>query len=106
VVGLPRQLEVEHPWVLVGFACCWIELESKELLEGAHTLAEILIFLDHNPERQRADRLAQRVAYCVPSAPPFHWDPLAADYGFTRLHVAERPDSRWRSVFSDSQIEG
>lgn len=106
LVGLLRRLGVEHPWVSAGSAYCWSQLESGELPEGGHTLAEVLIFLDCNPERERSDRLAATVLERLPKAPQFRWDPLDPEYGLTPLHLAPRPESRWRSLFSDAQITG
>jgi len=106
LVGLLRRLGVEHPWVGEGSGYCWAQLESGELPEGAYTLAEGLIFLDHNPERERADRLAQAVAARLPKARQFRWEPLGHDYGLTPLHLAPKPDSRWRSLFTDALIKG
>lgn len=106
LVGVLRQLGVDHPWVAEGAAFCWGQLESGELPEGGHTLAEVLIFLDHNPERERADQLAAAVAERLPTATQFRLDPLDLGYGLTPLHLAPRPDARWRSLFTDTQIDG
>jgi hypothetical protein len=106
LVGLLRQLGVEHPWISAGTAYCWKELESGDLPEGGHTLSEVLIFLDHNPERERADHIAEAVAARLPIAPQFRLDPLDRDYGLTPLHLAPSPDSRWRALFTDGQING
>ncbi|MGH7643469.1 MAG: hypothetical protein ACRENX_10775 [Candidatus Dormibacteria bacterium] len=104
LVGLLRQLGVEHQWVTDGSQFCWGQLESADLSTEAHTLSEVLIFLDHNPERERADRIAQAVIASLPTAQPFRWDLLESGYGLTPLHLAPTPSSRWRPLFSDSQI--
>jgi hypothetical protein len=106
LVGLLRQLQVEHRWLSEASAYCWARLESAELPEGAHTLSEVLTFLDHNPERERSDAVAELVAARLPTAPQFRWSPLDLEYGLTPLHLAPRPDARWRRFFSDSQIDG
>ncbi|MGC1185011.1 MAG: hypothetical protein WBA31_07665 [Candidatus Dormiibacterota bacterium] len=105
LVGLFRTLGAEHPWIAAGASYCWKQLEEAELPEGAHELSEILIFLDHNPERERADPIAQAVVARLPQAAQFRWDPESSDYGLTPLHLAPRPDSRWRPLFSDGHIQ-
>ena len=106
LVGLLRRLGVDHPWIAEATQYCWSQLESSELPGDGHTLAEVLIFLDHNPERDRADGAVGAVAAKLPTAPQFRWDPLESEYGLTPLHLAPAPDSRWRKLFSDSQING
>ncbi|MGC1193880.1 MAG: hypothetical protein WA976_03715 [Candidatus Dormiibacterota bacterium] len=106
LVGLLRQLQVEHRWISEGSAYCWAQLESDELPEGAHALSEILIFLDHNPERERSDAIAELVAAKLPSAQQFRLRPLDLEYGLTPLHLAPRPDARWRHFFTETQIDG
>ncbi len=105
LVGRLRQLGVEHPWVSRAADYCWAELEAEELPEDGHTLGEILIFLDQNPERERAERIAQAVASRLPQASHFRWDPLQEEYGITPLHLAPAPDSRWAALFAESQID-
>ena len=36
----------------------------------------------------------------------FHLDPDASGYGLSPLHLAPAAGSRWRGLFSDSQING
>lgn len=105
LVGLLRTLGVDHPWVSVAAAYCWRQLETEELPAAGHTLSEVLIFLDHNPERERADLVARSVAQLLPTAAQFCWDADSTEYGLTPLHLAPRPESRWRSLFSEAQIE-
>jgi hypothetical protein len=106
LVGLLCQLGVEHPWVAVGSQYCWTQLEAGYLPDGAHGMSEVLIFLEHTPERDRADRLSDAVTNHLPTVELFHADPDAEGYGLSPLHFAPSPDSRWRFLFSDSQIEG
>jgi hypothetical protein len=106
LVGLLYQLGVDHPWREAGAAYCWSKLESGELPSDAHALSETLIFLDQVPDRERADRIAAALVANLGNIDMFHLDPDAEGYGLTPLSLAPRADSRWRSVFSQAQIDG
>lgn len=106
LVGLLHQLGVEHPWVAEGDRYCWAQLESGELPNEAHTLSEVLVFLEHTTERARAEGLVEAVAARLPTASMFRSNPEDQGYGLSPLHLAPTPDSRWRSLFSDAQIAG
>jgi hypothetical protein len=103
LAGLLHALGVEHPWLGAADKFCWRELE-RELPHDAHGLAVTFVFLEHVPDRERAEALAGPVAAQLPDA---EWYLAAADaegYGLTPLAFAPTPDSRWRSLFDDGQI--
>jgi hypothetical protein len=106
LVGLLYQLDVDHPWREAGAAYCWGKLESGELPGDGHALSETMIFLEHVPDRERADRIAATLAANLAGIAMFHLDPEAAEYGVTPLAIAPRADSRWRSLFTEEQING
>jgi hypothetical protein len=106
LVGLLYQLGVDHPWREAGAAYCWGKLDSGELPRDAHTLSETLIFLDQVPDRERADRFAAILAANLADIAMFHIDPHAEGYGLTPLAIAPQADSRWRSLFTEAQIDG
>src|SRR5262249_46157452 len=62
-------------------------------------------FLEHVPDRQRAEALAGPVAAQLPDAEWYLADADAEGYGLTPLVFAPTPDSRWRPLFDDAQIE-
>jgi hypothetical protein len=106
LVGLLYQLGVDHPWRAEGAAYCWQKLDSGELPGDAHALSETLIFLEHVPDRDRADKHVAVLAATLPHLPMFNLDPHATGYGLSPLHLASEPGSRWRELFTDSQIDG
>jgi len=106
LVGLLYQLGVEHPWRSAGEAYCWQSLESGALPADAHALSETLIFLEQVPDRERAGQQAAVLAASLPEIAMFRLDPDAEGYGLTPLTIAPRADSRWRSLFSEAQING
>jgi hypothetical protein len=105
LVGLLYQLGVDHPWRSAGAAYCWDRLESGGLPADAHELSEVLIFLEHVPERDRADEFAATLGTQLAEIPMFHLDPDAPGYGLSPLDVAPQANSRWRKLFTDAQID-
>jgi len=105
LVGLLYQLGVDHPWRADGAAYCWRALESGGLPADAHELSEVLIFLEHVPERDRADGIVASLSAEIANVPMFLLDPDAPGYGLTPLDVAPQADSRWRSLFTSGQID-
>ena len=56
--------------------------------------------------RDRADKHAAALAKSLVSVPMFHLDPGTEGYGLNPLHLAPAATSRWRSLFTDEQIDG
>src|SRR5579884_29834 len=105
MTGLLYKLDVEHPWRERAARFCWESLETG-LPDDAHTLIEVFTFLEHVPDRERAEALIPRVAASLEGAAPFNADPNAEGYGLTPLHFAPAPSSRWRALFDDSAVFG
>jgi hypothetical protein len=106
LVGLLYQLGVDHPWRSAGAAYCWQQLETGNLPGDAHALKEVLVFLEHAPDRDRADRHAAALASNLASVAMFHLDPDTPGYGLSPLDLAPQATSRWRTLFTDAQIDG
>jgi hypothetical protein len=106
LVGLLYELGVEHPWRERAARWCWDQLETGEVPEGVHTLLEAFVFLERAPERDRAAVCAAGLSRHFEGFPGLHLDPAEPGYGLSPLQFAPRPESRWRSLFTDAQIEG
>ena len=104
LVGLLYELGVEHPWRNQAARYCWDVIESGAPLEGVHTVLEALVFLEHVPEKERADDLAMRIASRFDEVEGLLLDPATPGYGLSPLHFAPTPTSRWRKLFTGSQI--
>jgi hypothetical protein len=105
LVSLLRQLGAEHAWIDEAAAWCWRQLEDADLPADAHALSEVLSFLAHAPERERAEAVANRVRDLLTSgASYFKLDPDDESYGLSPLSVAPAADSRWRALFSEEVI--
>ncbi|MFD1531505.1 hypothetical protein [Pseudonocardia aurantiaca] len=105
LAGRLHRLGVDHPWLTTATAWCWSALEADWPAE-AHALFEVLIFLEHVPDRARAEALAVRVGELLPRLSHYRADPTDPAYGITPLHLAPTPDSPWRRLFTDDLIEG
>lgn len=105
LVGLLYQLGVDHLWVAQGAAYCWDQLESGGPVGDVHALCEVLIFLEHVPQRERATEHASALAAQLPAIRMLNLDPETSDYGLTPLHLAHTPHSPWRAFFTDAQID-
>lgn len=101
LVGLLRKLGCDHPWVERASGFCWRALDT-EIPAEAHTLREVLVFLEHAPERERAEALAPLVVARLGDAQWYQSDAYAEGYGLSVLEYAPRPDSRWRPLFDDT----
>ena len=104
LVGLLYKLGADHPWRTEAEAWCWRQLESGQEIGDAHTLSEVLGFLEQVPDHDRADQRAAEIATHFADIAMLQLDPEATDYGLTPLALAPDPDSRWRTLFTDTQL--
>jgi hypothetical protein len=105
LVGLLYQLGVDHPWRDAGTAYCWQKLAADGLPGDVHALSEVLIFLEHVPDQERAAQHAAMLTAHLPGVAMLNLDPDATGYGLTPLDLAPEAGSRWRSLFSTSLID-
>lgn len=105
LAALLYELDFAHPWRDAATRYCWQAL-ADEPPDDVHALLEVLAFLAHVPDRERAGKHAPAVAERLLSAPMFQLDPAAEGYGLTPLHFAPAADSPWRSLFTDAQLDG
>jgi hypothetical protein len=105
LAGLLYQLRVNHPWIGAAARYCWDQLDGADLPADAHALSEVMVFLEHVPERDRASLMAARVRERLAEASMFLLDPDDTSYGLTPLSIAPFADSRWRSLFADEVMQ-
>jgi hypothetical protein len=105
ICGLLHAQGVGHPWLARATeTCCRLLLEDTP--REAHTLVGATCLADHVPDRAMGERLHEAIAAALPRASFFIAEAPVEGYGLTPLHLAASPDSGWRSLFSDAQIEG
>jgi hypothetical protein len=91
-------------WLERATAVCLDELE-REPPGDAHAIRETFRFLEHVPDRERAERIWPSVAAALPAAKWFHADAASDDYGVSPLQLAPTPASPVRGLFADDQVE-
>lgn len=114
IVGLLQKQRVEHPWLTTATAFCWRAIAA---LEDTHPYEVdfCLTFLDHVPDRERAEREANRLGRLVQerrlvaldhdAAAEAHVPPgYAPGEVHSPLDYATRPSSLARRWFSDHEI--
>jgi hypothetical protein len=104
IAGVLYALGVDHPWLDAAAAFCWRELE-RGVPGDAHGLATVFGFLEHAPDRDRAEALAGPAGARLPKADWYLADADVEGYGLTPLAFAPEPDSRWRALFEDRQVD-
>lgn len=105
IAGLLHQLGIEHPWLDRATEWCWSTLETG-LPEDAHALLVSTVFLEHVPDRARAESYVEPIREWLPKVSMYRADANDPSYGVTPLWFAPTPSSLWRRLFTDDQIEG
>jgi hypothetical protein len=105
IVALLAKHGVDHPWRERAEAYCWNELEQSTS-DDAHAIRDAVQFVEHAPDRIRAEPLAARLADQLRKARYFRTDPDDTEYGLTPLDFATSPESPWRTFLTDAEIEG
>jgi hypothetical protein len=95
---------VEHPWLDGATDLLWRRIDELDD-PGPYAFRGLLRFLQHVPDRGRAERAFERVGPLL-----FEWDMVALDPGaegevHTPLDFAPSPDSIGRRLFDDATIE-
>jgi len=99
LVGRLYALGFDHPWRDKAGAWCAAEL-AKGFPEDAHGMHESLEFLEHTDGVD-----LDRVRDWLPKLQWFRADAADPSYGVTPLHFAPTPDSFWRPLFTEAQLE-
>jgi hypothetical protein len=105
LAGLLHRHGVDHPWRTAATTWCWSALDAGPPTDG-HALGNVLVFLEHVDDRDRADELAGTVGTRLDAVDHLRLDPKDPAYGVTPLHYAPTPDSQWRGLFDDDMIDG
>jgi hypothetical protein len=104
IAGLLLKSGIDHPWLQGALEFCWNEIQQTET-EGFHDLMPAITFLEHAPDRQRAQRQLQRFAERIRKPGVVELDPQAGGYVQMPLDWAPSPDSFCRQLFDDAILE-
>lgn len=99
LVGRLHALGVDHPWRERAGAWCAEEI-ARGLPAEAHALREVMAFLERT-----GDVDLDRVRAHLPGVAYYRSDPADPSYGVTPLWFAPTPDSVWRPLFTDEQLD-
>ncbi|MGZ0150191.1 hypothetical protein ACXJJ3_24230 [Kribbella sp. WER1] len=99
LVGRMHQLGVEHPWRDKAASWCEAEL-ANGFPEDAHGMSEVLQFLAPRPDVD-----LDRVREWLPKLAHYRAEADDPSYGVTPLQFATTPDSVWRPLFTDAQLD-
>ena len=102
IAGTLHARAVEHPWLSRATELLWSRIERLET-PGAYDLRGLLAFLQHVPDRERAEDALQRLAPFLHAIVAL--DPDAPGEVHQPLDFAPRPDSLARRLFDEDTIE-
>jgi hypothetical protein len=103
IAGLLHAMNAGHPWLDRADTFCWRRL--GEPISDAHSLRCAFTFLEHHPDRRRAEALLMPVAEQIVDATLFALDPGVTEYALTPLDFAPHPTSMARPLFADALID-
>jgi hypothetical protein len=95
---------IEHAWLKPATEFCWRKIETVETT-NPYEMRFVLPFLEHVPDRTRAEKAFARLGPKVFEQNLVALDSAAPGEGHTPLHFAPRPDSLARRLFTDQVIE-
>ncbi|GAA1592581.1 hypothetical protein GCM10009742_44170 [Kribbella karoonensis] len=99
LVAALYELGFEHPWRDKAEAWCASEV-AKGFPEDAHGMLTTLKFLEHTED---AD--LDSIRDWLPKLTNYRADAKSPEYGVTPLQFAPSPDSIWRPLFTDEQLD-
>ncbi|HEY3363518.1 MAG TPA: hypothetical protein VGK74_00425 [Symbiobacteriaceae bacterium] len=103
ITGLLYELGAKHPWLEGATAYCWQIIESAEIAQP-HDFLSIVRFLEHVPDRERAERGFRRMAGLMDAAGVIALNPEETGYVKKPLDWAPAPDAICRRLFSDAVL--
>lgn len=103
ITGLLLKGGVRHVWLDGAVEYCWRAIEASELREF-HDLMPMICFLEHAPDRRRAERALEKIADIVSAPGVVALELDAEGYVHKPLDWAPLPNSFCRRLFSDALI--
>ncbi|TQN31466.1 hypothetical protein FHX37_1370 [Haloactinospora alba] len=102
IAGLLHKHHISHQWRDQATAFCWTRLDALRWTDPCEAMA-ICTFLQHAPNRQRAEAELDRLAPMIRAV--IELDPQATGYVHTPLDLASHPDHIARQLFTDAEID-
>src|SRR5258706_9905089 len=95
---------IQHPWIEMSSNIGWREIAATDTTEF-HTLMPVITFLEHTPDRARAEYELQRIASRLTQPGVIELDPNAGGYIQKPLDWAPTPQSFCRRLFDDETMK-
>jgi len=102
IAGYLHSLGIDHPWLGPAAEFCWRGIATSDTVE-VHELIAMVTFLEHVPDRLRAERESALLADRLRGAVAL--DPQAPGYVKKPLDFAPWPESLCRRLFEDEVME-
>ena len=102
IAGLLHKNQIDHPWVGQATRFCWERLDALETTDPYEARA-IFTFLDHVPDRARAQRTFDRLSTVLAGLAEL--DPGAPGEVHSPLDLAPQPAGLARRLFPDPVID-
>ena len=102
IAGLLHKHTYRHPWLDKATAFCWEKLSSPGELE-VHTLLSVVLFLEHVPDRARAEAVFESVEKHILDATALELN--AEGYVHPPYAFAPTQESLARQLYSDELME-
>jgi hypothetical protein len=104
IAGLLHKHRVDHPWLAGATAFTWRTIDAMDQL-GPYDVRSVLPFLDHVPDRDRAEAAFARVGALVLEQGLVALDPATTGEVHFPLDFAPDPATMARRLFTDEVIE-
>jgi hypothetical protein len=104
IAGLLHKHRVAHPWLEGATAYTWRAVDAIEQ-SSPYEVRSVLPFLDHVPDRDRAEAAFRRIGDLTLEQGLVALDPAAEGDVHSPLDFAPAPDTMARRLFSDEVIE-
>ena len=105
IAGLLYEHHFAHPWLDGATRFMWSAIDELTEPENGYVMFGVLAFLEHVPDRARAEAAFDRVGPLLLSRGLVTLDPEAAGETQSPLDFAPLPDSIARSLFDQRTIE-
>lgn len=104
IAGLLHKHLISHPWLEHATDFCWQQIGHFQNISG-NDLLGVILFLEHVPDRARAERIFEQISAYLLEGGHITYDPQASGYVFMPLDYAPSPDSLCRRLFDDITIQ-
>ncbi len=104
IVGLLHKFGTQHSWLDKASAFCWREIEKLDSDEY-HTLMPVITFLEHAPERARAEEVLSKIAGQIVEKKLVALEVEAEGYVQKPLDWTPSPDSYCHKLFTPQVLE-